>query len=482
MKPSLCGIFLTVLVLFWPMHNNVRGQTNEKAAGESLSGAWQGSLKVPGGLLRIVFNFAEKDEVGYGATLDSPDQGAKGIPCDSVIVEGTSVQVRVNVIGGIFHGMREAGSDSITGKWKQGGVEFPLVLKYVGKEAEGPKRPQEPKKPYPYDEQEVSYGNPDAGDTLSATLTLPPGSGPFPAVLLITGSGPQDRDETVFGHRPFLVLADYLTRHGIAVLRADDRGVGKSTGVFAAATTRDFAGDALAGTAYLKSRKEIRRKRIGLVGHSEGGVIAPMVAADSKDVAFIVLLAGTGVPGDQLLLTQAALIGKAMGASEEQLRRADELNRKVYALLESGRDSLSIVSEVRTLLLAGMSLMDSTSRSEKMATDAAIDVQIRQIMSPWFRFFLTYDPRPALKRVRCPVLALNGEKDLQVPPEQNLPEIEAALRAGGNDDVTALKLPGLNHLFQTAVKGTPDEYAKNEETISPVALKTITDWILERCK
>ncbi len=482
MKWILSSVMLAIIILVSPLQWDIHAQETQKSAGEGLTGAWQGSLKVPGGSLRVVFNFTAKEGGGYAVTLDSPDQGAKGIPCDSVVVVETSVHIAAPAIGGTFNGKREARADSIAGVWKQGGMEFPLVLKYAGVEVAAPKHTQEPKRPYPYSEEEVRYANPDASDTLSATLTLPSGDGPFPAVLLITGSGPQDRDETVFGHHPFLVLADHLTRHGIAVLRADDRGVGKSTGSFAGATSRDFAGDARAGIAFLKTRREIRHDWIGLIGHSEGGIIAPMVAADSKDVAFIVMMAGTGVPGDEVILKQAELIARGMGASEEMVSKAHELNRKVYALVESGRDSLSVVSEVRALLRQGMSAPDSASKTDEKAVNAAVDGQVRQVMSPWFRFFLTYDPRPALKRVHCPVLALNGEKDLQVPPDQNLPAIESALRAGGNTNVTIRKLPGLNHLFQTAVKGTPDEYATIEETISPMVLKTITDWILERCK
>jgi pimeloyl-ACP methyl ester carboxylesterase len=454
-------------------------QESQKAPEQLLPGSWQGTLSVPGGSLRVVFNFKEKAEGGYTATLDSPDQGAFGIAADSVIVQDTFVHVSIRSIGGELNGVRLAGADSISGPWSQGGMQLPLVLKYSSKEVEKPKRPQEPKKPYPYKEEEVTFTNPEAGVTLAGTLTLPKSSGPFPAAVLITGSGPEDRDEMVFGHRPFLVLGDYLTRQGIAVLRYDDRGVGKSTGSFATATSTDFASDAKAAVAYLKTRKEIRADKIGLIGHSEGGVIAPMVAAESKDVAFIVLMAGTGVPGDQIILEQAALIAKAMGTSEKEVQEARAINRKAFDIIESGKDSATVASELRTLLL---SAANTTAPTDTQTNEARINGQIKQITSPWFRYFLAYDPRPALMKVRCPVLAINGEKDLQVSPKQNLPEIEAALREGGNTDFTVRELPGLNHLFQTAKKGTPDEYTEIEETISPTALTLIGDWILERCK
>jgi pimeloyl-ACP methyl ester carboxylesterase len=436
-------------------------------------------LTVPGGSLRVVFNFTPKAEGGYTATLDSPDQGAFGIAADSVIVQDTLVRVSIRSIGGELNGVHLAGADSIPGTWSQGGMQLPLVLKHSSEEVEKPKRPQEPKKPYPYKEEEVTFTNPEAGITLAGTLTLPKSGGPFPAAVLITGSGPEDRDEAVFGHRPFLVLADYLTRQGIAVLRYDDRGVGKSTGNFATATSTDFASDAKAAVAYLKTRKEIRADKIGLIGHSEGGVIAPMVAAESKDVAFIVMMAGTGVPGDQVILEQAALIAKAMGTSEKEVQEARAISRKAFDIIKSGKDSATVASELRTLLL---SAADTSARKDAQTSEAAVNAQIKQITSPWFRYFLTYDPRPALRKVHCPVLAIDGEKDLQVSPKQNLPQIEAALREGGNKDFTVRELPGLNHLFQTATKGTPDEYAKIEETISPTALKLMGDWILERCR
>jgi pimeloyl-ACP methyl ester carboxylesterase len=290
--------------------------------------------------------------------------------------------------------------------------------------------------------------------------------------VLISGSGPQERDAAIFGHKHFLVLADYLTRQGIAVLRYDDRGTGKSTGVFDTCTSKDFAGDVKSAVIFLQSRKEINKKKIGLVGASEGGLIAPMVAAGSKNVAFIVMLAGPGVPGDEILIEQSASIASANGASKADVKKLKEINRKIYTIVKSGRDIQAISADIRATLTS----IDSTARSNS----DAIDAQIAQITTPWMRFFLSHDPRPVLKKVTCPVLALNGSKDAQVAAEQNLVEIEKALRAGGNKDATVRELPGLNHLFQTAVKGTPDEYGRIEETFSLKALTFIGDWILKK--
>jgi pimeloyl-ACP methyl ester carboxylesterase len=329
------------------------------------------------------------------------------------------------------------------------------------------KRPQNPVKPYPYHDEDVSYENKAQNVTLAATLTIPLGKGPFPGVVLITGSGPQDRDESLLGHKPFLVLSDYLTRHGIAVLRADDRGVGKSTGVFAKGTTADFATDAEAGVAYLKTRAEIDPHKIGLVGHSEGGLIAPMVAARNKDVAFIVMMAGTGVPGDQILPAQGEAIEVASGKSPEQASRNAANERAMLTLVETEKDDAVLQKELK----------------EKMAgevPEAQIGLQISQITSVWFRYFLTYDPATALRKVTCPVLAINGSLDKQVLPSQNLPAIRKALAESGNQHVEVDELPGLNHLFQTAKTGAPAEYSQIEETMSPVALDKMATWILKQ--
>jgi len=270
-----------------------------------------------------------------------------------------------------------------------------------------------------------------------------------------------------------------LTRAGIAVLRYDDRGVGKSTGNFDSATTRDFAEDVKAGITFLKTRKDIRANCIGLIGHSEGAIIAPLVASESKDVALIVLLAGTGVPGEELISRQAELILSSMGVSQEDIKKNLELQRKIFAVVKSEKDTAVAGELLKSLVKASL---DSATLSSAEATESAVQAQIKQINTPWFRYFLTYDPRPTLRKVRCPVLAIGGEKDLQVDPKQNLPEIESALRQGGNKDFTVKELPGLNHLFQTASTGAPIEYGKIEETLSPIALKLIADWILEKVR
>jgi fermentation-respiration switch protein FrsA (DUF1100 family) len=443
-------------------------KTEHKPAKPSdIDGAWMGSIDTGAIKLRVVFHIVNTED-GLMATMDSPDQGMKGMPATSVTRERSSLKIAAKAIGGLFEGKISADLSSIDGNWSQGGATFPLVLKPVKDQSElERKRPQNPVKPYPYREEEVTFENKVQNVTLAATLTVPQGKGPFPAVLLITGSGPQDRDESLLGHKPFLILSDYLTRQGVVVLRADDRGTAKSTGNFATATTADFATDAEAGVAFLKTRSEVNPHKIGLVGHSEGGVIAPMVAARNKDVAFIVMMAGTGVPGDQVLAAQAEAIEVAGGKNPADAARDGVKEKEILTLIETEKDESRLEKELK----------------EKMSDDVSeglLGMQIKQLTSPWFRHFLTYDPATALRRVTCPVLAINGEKDKQVVPSQNLPAIRKALEAAGNKHFKIEELPGLNHLFQTAKTGSPAEYAQIEETMSPVALEKMTNWILKQ--
>jgi hypothetical protein len=441
-------------------------KTEHKPAKPSdIDGAWLGTLEINAVKLRLIFHITNTAD-GLTATLDSPDQGANGMVVTSVTRNGPAIRMELQSIGGAFEGKLDKDLSTMDGTWSQNGGNWPVVLKHTKNAAElERRRPQDPVRPYPYREEELTYENKVQGVTLAATLTMPPGKGPFPAVVLITGSGPQDRDEALLGHRPFLVLSDYLTRKGIAVLRADDRGVGKSTGSFGKATTADFATDTEAGVAYLKTRSEVNQHKIGLIGHSEGGVIAPMVAARNPDVAFIVMMAGSGVPGDAIIVEQLRLIEEASGKSHEQAEKDAAEEREVLALVKREKNEAALENELREKL---------AGRIPKAQLGAAI----QQVTSPWFRYFIGYDPSLTLTKVRCPVLAINGEKDLQVPPSQNLPAIRKALEAGGNKDFEVVELPGLNHLFQTAKTGSPSEYGSIEETISPVALEKMASWIL----
>jgi len=451
---------------------------SEGAETEGIEGIWMGTLKVSVVELRIVFKISTNADGSLAATMDSPDQGAENIAVNEVTFENGKLYLESNVVQGTYEGqIKEDGS--IEGKWQQGGISFPLLLKRMD---EAPKlhRPQEPKKPYPYIEEEVTYENEKAGIELAGTLTIPRSEGPFPAVILITGSGGQDRNETVFGHRPFLVLADYLTREGIAVLRVDDRGVGGSTGNLLESTSEDFAGDVLTGVNYLMSRKEINPEKIGLIGHSEGGIIAPIAAVRSSDVAFMVLMAGTGLTGQEIIYLQSDLILKAVGASDEVLALQRTSSEQIFEILKHEKDGTVAEKKIRNIMTDILGKLSKEEKEALGASEATIEIQLKMLLSRWCRFFLTYDPTPTLTKVKCPVLAINGQLDLQVPPKENLSAIEEALKTGGNTNYAVRELPKHNHLFQRAETGAISEYAKIEETISPIALEAITQWILKQ--
>ena len=442
-------------------------------------GHWQGTLQ---GMLRIVVHVEREAAGRLHGTMDSPDQGATGLPIDALAFEGDVLRFEMRAIGGGYSGRMTVSGDSLVGQWRQGGMELPLVLARVTAAAVTPRRPQEPKRPFPYDTVGVSFANPRAsGVTLAGTLTRPRGTGPFPCVVLVSGSGPQDRDESVFGHRPFLVLADRLARRGIASLRTDDRGVGGSTGKFADATTEDFAGDVRAALDFLAKRSEIDRARIGLVGHSEGGLVATLVASRARDIAYVVLLASPGLPGDSILVHQSTALRRAMGVGEDALARESAIARRVYASLRAG-DSAGVATEVAALVRVQLEGVPEAQRAAMGGSDSLAAAATRQMLSPWMRFFVTFDPRPALREVKCPVLALAGEKDLQVPATENLAAIREALAAGGNHDVLVRELPGLNHLFQTCTLCAPIEYGRIEETIAPAALDAIADWLVKKAQ
>ena len=448
--------------------------------GEGLAGFWQGSLRVGPVELRVLLKLKQGDDGSITGTMDSIDQGATEIPISSVAQTGVQVRVALDKIGGVFEGRLNETQSEIEGQWKQGGQSFPIVFKRLAKEPVLT-RPQEPKPPFPYVVEEVTFENTVDGVTLAGTFTQPKTGGPHPAVVLISGSGPQDRDEALMGHRPFAVLADHLTREKIAVLRFDDRGFGKSTGEFRDATHDDFVADVLVAVDWLKAHPNVDGKRIGLVGHSEGGIVAPLAAIKQPDdIAFIVLMAGVGVPTGQLLERQGRDISRAMGMTEELIAQIAKQQKELYRLIgsdlyDTNKDELKRI--VRDKVQKQFAELTEEQRQTLGLTDAVIEAQVETIVTPWFLEFVRYDPQPVLTKVRCPVLAINGEKDLQVAADENLPGIRKALEAGGNRDVQVVELPGLNHLFQTCTTGSPTEYGRIEETFAPTALKTISDWI-----
>lgn len=442
---------------------------------QNITGKWYGLLKVQGTELRIVIDVIKNGD-GYTCTMDSPDQGAKGIFVDTTLFINSKLHFVINRAKISYDG--EFNRDKFIGTFKQNGQWIPLDfgrdaiesnVKFV--------RSQEPTKPYPYYSEEVKFKNKEAGITLSGTLTLPQKKGKFPVVILISGSGPQNRDEELMGHKPFLILSDYLTRKGMAVLRFDDRGTGESKGDFKTATTKDFASDILSAVNYLMSRKDIDKKNIGLIGHSEGGIIAPMVAADSKDVSYIVLLAGTGIPGGELLLLQQQLIGKTQGLTGEQLARAKEQNSGAYKIINEVENQEMLKTALTSYFGSVVNDMSVSEKPEGISNEEIVKMFVDQLMTPWMRYFIKYDPSIILENVKCPVLALNGTKDLQVPSKINLEAIRAGLEKGGNINVTLKEFPNMNHLFQECETGAIEEYAEIDQTISPIVLNEIALWL-----
>ena len=438
-------------------------------------GSWLGAINVNTVELRIVFNLSITGRDSLIATMDSPDQGAKGIKLGPVTLSGETIKISAGAMLAEYNGTFK--NDSvIDGTWKQRGNTVDLNLKKL----KGPftlNRPQEPKPPFPYSAEEVTFTNESAKIKLAGTLTIPAGKGPFPAVVMITGSGAQNRDEEILGHKPFLIIADYLSRNGIAVLRYDDRGVGKSQGSQLNATSADFATDAVAGFNFLKSQPKINAKYIGLVGHSEGGLIAPMIASENPEIGFIISLAGPGVTGQQIIIRQSEDIGRISGASSAEIHKGSDINKKLYAILRKEKDNKKAESKI----VARYREFLEKEKKSKDETDKAVN-QLKMTFGAatytWFRYFIMTDPDKFWKRVKCPVLALNGDKDLQVSANDNLPDISKALKTAGNKNVKIVKLPGLNYLFQHCTSGLPSEYANIEETFSPEVLKIMAEWIV----
>ncbi|RMB64171.1 alpha/beta hydrolase [Dokdonia sinensis] len=451
------------------------------AYSQEITGDWNAMLKVMGQELPLVLHISEQNGT-YKTTLDSPKQGAMGIEASATTFINDTLNVEVKAIGMTYEGVYQE-NGNVVGTFQQGGMQLPLELTREAIISEPVNRPQEPIKPYPYKEEEVTFENTEAGITLAGTLTIPKSimaSKAYPAVILISGSGPQNRDEELLGHKPFLVLSDYLTRQGFAVLRYDDRGTAQSTGDFASATSEDLATDAQAAFEFLLSRKQINPNKIGFAGHSEGGLIAPMVAAKNKDVAFIALLAGVGQPGAELLADQRYLIGKAQGMSEETLKKNRIGAENIYKIINDNTGDDEVIIEKATIYLKNALTQNPELVPQGMSVDQLIEQQLNQLTTPWFQYFLKTDPSPTLEKVQCPVLAINGSLDLQVPSQKNLSLIEEHVKKGGNDDVTTVEIPNLNHLFQTAETGSPTEYGAIEETFSPVALEIIGNWIKEK--
>ena len=454
-----------------------RGAPPPRPVIAGLDGVWVGAIEVNGVRLRQVLS-VRTGEQGTFALYSSPDQMMNGAPVADLTRDGQAVSL--SVVRGLvkFAGTLSDDGTELAGTWTvpnqpAATMTFTRASEEQLAAVRNPTRPQTPKEPFPYRVEEVAFDNPAApGVRLAGTLTLPAGEGPFPAAIMLTGSGPQDRDEAMLEHRPFAVIADHLTRNGIAVLRYDDRGTAKSTGDYAAAISTDHASDANAAFGWLAARPEIRRDAIGFIGHSEGGITGPTAMASNDAVAYLVSLAGPGTSLVQLLLSQRRLVLTQMGASKTQIDQQEPVMRALF-------EAIARADTVEAGYDAAMAVMTPEAKTA-LGLPVEMDggLVVRQVAAPWLQYLLKYDPLPNWSRIKVPVLALNGSLDLQVPPQENLAVIRAALR--DNPDVTIVERPGLNHLFQHATTGAIGEYRDIAETFDPATLELISDWIRAR--
>jgi uncharacterized protein len=447
-------------------------QNNEK----DIIGDWAGYLNIGDKSIKIVFHFSKVGKQFEG-TMDSPDQGAFGLKLDNVSLILSYLNCEISSFK-ISYKARLIAKDSLVGEFTQGNFSSKLNLKKSTKPILAKyNRPQEPKAPFFYKREDVTFKNTIENIELSGTLTVPKGKGPFSAMILVSGSGPQNRDEEIMGHKPFWVIADYLTKNGIAVLRYDDRGVGKSEGDFQKATTANFALDAQAAYIFLKNHKRIDKKRIGIIGHSEGGMIAQMVAASDTQVRMIVLLAAPGIKISDLMLKQTEVNLRLEGISEDEIAVSLELNKRFYDLLNKEDNEQVIIEKVQSIINEHCESMTSEEANEiKKQTP----MMLKTLLSPWFRYFIKFDPDLYLRDVKCPVLAINGRKDVQVECDDNLYGIAMSLEKAGNRKYEFHKMDNLNHLMQNATTGAVSEYIQIEETFSKDVLKIMKNWIKAR--
>jgi pimeloyl-ACP methyl ester carboxylesterase len=431
-------------------------------------GTWQGAIEVTNMRMRLQMHVSHDDQGKLVASVDSLDQGIQGIPAAKVTETNGQLSFEIPAFQAEYHGTLSASKNEIAGEWAQNDSAEKLDFRRSDQPLEL-RRPQNPAKPYPYAVEEVSFSAGDGKSTLAGTLTIPQGTGPFPAAVFVGGSGPTDRDETTAGHKPFLVLADLLTRKGIAVLRYDKRGIAQSTGNYELATLDDLTSDVQAALNYLKARKEVDRKRAGVLGHSEGGILAAQLAVRIGDLDWLVLLATPATSGERTLLRQSELIARTGGLPEEQIARSQQFDRMAYAAVREEKSSAAL--EVRL-----KDLIEKSGLSASMPP-AALEAQIRLMTTPWFRQYLDFNPAPLLEQVKCPVLALSGDRDLQVDADETVPVLRQAYEKSGNKDFTVMEIEGVNHLFQKAQSGSPALYGAIEETIAPEVLNAIGGWL-----
>ena len=444
---------------------------------QNIEGNWQGNLEVQKGKkMLFIFNISEV-EGKLRTKLEIPSQGLKELQPTSTTFLNNNLLIDASNLGFKYDGKWNALTGKIEGTFQEGVNSVPLIIsKEKLEKVDVPKRPQEPTKPYPYQVENVQINNQHTGIILAGTLTLPKKSTQKPpVVILISGSGPQDRDESFMGHRPFLILSDYLTRQGIAVLRYDDRGFGESSGDFDKATTADFSNDVLSAIEFLKKRSDIDTNKIGLIGHSEGAIIAPKVANQSPNLAFIIMLAGTGTVGKEVSLIQALEYRNFPVEDEEQYK---VYVQRAIAIASSNKSTHSVKKELTEFYQQSKVL--SSILPSNVNKDEFIENLVLARTNPWIRYFYNYNPTQEIRKINIPALALYGSKDTQVPPKYHLQHVKEALMESNSKNYEVILIDGLNHLFQNSETGHISEYTQIEETMSPKVLEKISNWILNQ--
>ncbi len=446
---------------------------------------WSGVLNAGGQKIELRLNLIQNADKTYSSNWDIPAQKVKGLASSKTELLNNQLSVEIKMIGASYSGSLNMSGDKVDGAWSQSGMSFPLNMETV-KEGQEEKifiKPQTPKPPFAYNVKDFVYEGNETKLSYGATLTYPKEDKKFPLIILITGSGRQDRDETIFDHKPFAVIADYLTKKGYAVLRVDDRGAGKSTGDFSNSTTADFAQDVEEHIRYAKNLPMIDTNQIGLLGHSEGGLIAPMVAVRNKSVSFVILLAGPGVEIGELMAMQNEMVLKSAGISQEAINTYIPLYKNlmktivsINSIQDANAKAIEIVknwySNTDKNLVKATTNISSESDINKFATTMS-----ETLSTKWWKYFASYNPQIALQKLKCPVLAINGSSDIQVPADANLKAIELGLKKAGNKKGTTMKFDNLNHLFQKCTKCTVQEYGELENTIEPEVLEYIYNWL-----
>ncbi|WP_375419074.1 alpha/beta hydrolase family protein [uncultured Hymenobacter sp.] len=438
-----------------------------KAGIPALDGLWKGQLQVPGGQLEVIFRFVKLTGGEYFSTLDVPLQKVSRMAVKTQ-VKGDTVRLFAEEASCRFVGLVSANGQQLTGTWQQPGFAAPLLLLFSDAPVTAVKATRLTP---PYREEEATFTNAKANAQLSGLLTVPSGPGPFPAVVLLSDSGPQDRNGTVGDFAPLGLLADYLTRRGVAVLRFDDRGAGKSAGP-AGVTSLDLVSDAQAGLNYLRTRPEVDLSRLGLVGHGEGGNVALLAATQSLPPAFVVALAAPGLPGRDLLVQQQTATLRTMGTPPDQVETAIKRQEAMFDIIRLTPDNAQAQAIVANMLRQNNAVIDA----------ATAQLSAAEMTSARYRNFLSFNPAERLGAINCPVLLLNGTADLIIDADANLGALRKGLYANKNIDLTVKRLPGVNHLFQPDPTKWPVVNGQPRPNFSPEAQETIREWIVSQGK